>query len=152
MVTFADLKPIADAWATEYAEALNQNPKYAKAAKTWGVDFDGSLMFVMEKCGEVEDDIKIFIDLQAGKCLDIQVLEPDQDPPREPGMTLHCPLSTWKKLAFKELEPMSAIMAGTMKLEGDMKLAMRYASAALELANTVENTDRTLFTQFDLGE
>nr|MDO8109943.1 SCP2 sterol-binding domain-containing protein [Candidatus Sigynarchaeota archaeon] len=151
-VSFADVKPIADAWVKEYANALNQNAKYARAAKGWGVSFDGSLMFVMEKSGEVDTDINIFIDLKDGKCLDARLLAPGENPPRKPGMTLRCPLWMWKQVAFKEIEPISAIMQNKMKLEGDMKLAMRYASAAMELANTVEKTDRTLFTKFNIGK
>ncbi len=149
--TFKDMKSIAEAWVAEYQNALNQNTKYARAAKTWGVAFDGSLLFVMQKSGQIDTDLQFFLDLKEGKCLSAKLLAPGEEPPRKPGMTLLCPLWMWKKVAFKEIEPISAILQNKMKLEGDMKVAMRYASAALELANTVEKTNRSLFTDYDLG-
>ncbi len=149
--SYEDMKPIAEKWIAEYIIALNQNTKYARAAKTWGTTFDGSLMFVMQKSGDVDAELVFFLDLKEGKCLDAKLLPPGEQPPRKPGMTLSCPLSMWKRVAFKELEPISAILQNKMKLEGDMKLAMRYAAAALELANTVEKTDRSMFTKYDLG-
>jgi putative sterol carrier protein len=151
-VSFEEIKPIAEAWIAEYPGALNANTKYARAAKTWGSTFDGSLLLVMEKCGEVDADLRFFLDLKEGKCLGAKLIPPGEDPPRTPGMTLLCPLWMWKQVAFKELEPIAAILQNKMKLIGDMKVAMRYASAALELANTVEKTDRTLFTKYNLGK
>jgi len=106
----------------------------------------------MLKSGEVEDDIAAFADLKDGKCLGITIIKPGENPPREPIMTLTGTFLVWKQLAFKELDPIQSIMQGLLKLEGDMTLALKYAKAAMELANVVENTDTSLFTNYDLGE
>ena len=152
LVKFEELIDIGKAWAAEYCQALNDSKDYEEAAKGWGVDFDGGMLMVMLKSGEVEDDITSFIDLKDGKCLGITILKPGEKPPREPIMTLTGSFLIWKKLAFKELDPIQTLMQGHLKLEGDMSLALRYAKAAMELANVVENTDTTLFTKYDLGE
>lgn len=152
MVKFKELEEIGKKWADEYCEALNNSEAYEEAGKGWGIDFDGSMMFVMEPSGEIEEGVSTFLDLKDGKCLGIQILQPGEEPPREPIMTLKGSFLLWKKLAFREIDPIQSLMSGKLKLEGDMSLAMRYARAAMELANAVQDTDTTFFTRYDLGE
>ncbi|TXT60324.1 MAG: hypothetical protein BAJALOKI1v1_1280002 [Promethearchaeota archaeon] len=150
MVSFLELKPEANKFAENYKEALNNNTEYATAAKDWGVEQEGAMVLIFEASGEIEDDIKIYLDLKAGKCLDIKILKIDEEPPKEPILTVRAPMPTWKKIAFQELEVIKGLMQNLLKLEGDMGLAMRYAKAAAELANTLEKTDRTLLTKYKL--
>ncbi|MFX1340455.1 MAG: SCP2 sterol-binding domain-containing protein [Promethearchaeota archaeon] len=152
MVKFDDLKEEAVAWSKEYCEALNNNTNYEESAKNWGIDFEGALYIVLEACGEIEEDIAAFIDLKAGKCLGIKILRVNEDPPREPILKVFGSMLNWRKVAFKEIDIIQSLMQGVLKLEGEMSLAMRYARAAMELINTMENTDRTLFTKYDLGD
>jgi len=152
MVNYEDLEEIAKKWAQEYCEALNNSQAYDEAAKGWGIDFEGSMLFVMEKSGEIEDNVSAFLDLKDGKCLSIKILKPDENPPREPIMTLKGSFLLWKKLAFREIDPIQSLMSGKLKLEGDMSLAMRYSRAAMELANATKDTDTTFLTKYDLGE
>ena len=152
MVKFEDIIDLGKAWAAEYCKALNDSSEYEDAAKGWGVDFDGGMLFVMQKSGEIEDDINAFLDLKDGKCLGITIIPPGGDPPRTPTLILKGSFLLWRKLAFKELDPIQSLMQGRLQLEGEMSLAMRYARAAMELANVVETTDTSLFTKWDLGE
>lgn len=152
MVKFNEIKDMAVEWSKEYCKALNDSAEYKEAAAGWGVEFEGAMLFVMGASGELEDDITAFIDLKDGECLGISVLEPGEDPPREPGMELKAPLSTWKKLAFKDLNPVQALMTGELQLEGDMQLAMKYSQAAMMLADLTDKTDRSIFTKYDVGD
>lgn len=152
MVKYEDLIDLGKAWAAEYCQALNNSAEYADAASGWGIDFEGAMLLAMTKSGEIEDDISAFADLKDGKCLGITILKPGEAPPREPIMTLTGSFLVWKQLAMKELDPIQSLMQGLLKLEGDMTLALRYAKAAMELANVVENTDTSFFTKYDLGE
>ncbi len=154
MVKFEDLKEIGKKWAAEFCEGINNSPEYEASAKGWGVDFDGGMLFVMEKTGEIEDDISAFLDLKDGKCLGITILAPGEEPPRTPIMSLRASMLTWKKLASKEIDPIQTLMQGLLKIEGDMALALRYAKAAMELANAVESapSSEILFNKYDLGE
>jgi len=151
MVKFADLEEMAKAWADEFGNALNASETYASVAAGWGVDFDGSMLFIFEASGEIEEDIGAFLDLQDGKCLGITVLPPGEDPPRPPTLTIRAPMYNWKKVIFKELDVVGAIMQGKLALTGDMTLVMRYTRAAVELVNVAEQTNTAMFTQFDLG-
>ncbi|MGV9198490.1 MAG: SCP2 sterol-binding domain-containing protein [Promethearchaeia archaeon] len=151
MVNYKDLKDLGKAWAKEYCQALNESEAYKEAARGWGIDFDGGMLFVMEASGEIEDNVSAFLDLKDGDCLKIVVLGPDEEPPREPTLTLKGSFLMWRKLAFKKADPIQSIMQGDLQLEGESSLAMKYARAAMELANVVEKTDTTLFTKYDLG-
>ncbi len=152
MVSFEDIKEIGQKWTKEYCKVLNESPEYEEAAKGWGIDFEGSMLFIMLPSGEINFEIVSFLDLKDGKCLGIKLLEPGEDPPQEPGMILKAPMLIWKKLAFKEMNPVQALMSGDLQLEGDMSLAMKYSQAAMMLADLTEKTDRSLFTKFDLGD
>ncbi|HME51089.1 MAG TPA: SCP2 sterol-binding domain-containing protein [Candidatus Lokiarchaeia archaeon] len=151
MVKFEDLKDIATNWAEEFSNAINASTHYARSAKKWGVDFDGCMLFVFQASGEIEEDFSIFLDLQAGKCLSIQVLAPGEESPRPAPMIVSAPMSTWKRVIFKEIDPVAALMQKQLDLVGDMSLVMRYAQAAVDLVNATEQTDRSLFTNYDLG-
>ena len=152
VVRYKDIKDMATAWANEYAEALNNSEAYGRAAKKWGVDFDGSMLFVYLPSGELTDEFSVFLDLAEGKCLSTTVLGPGEEPPRVPTMRISAPMSKWKRVIFREVDPVSALMQGILTLEGDMSLAMRFSQAAIELVNATEQTDRTLFTQYDYGK
>ena len=152
MVKYEDIIDLGKAWATEYCQALNNSPEYEDSAKGWGIDFEGGMLMVMTKSGEIEDDISSFLDLKDGKCLGITILAPGEEPPREPILKLIGSFLVWKQLTLKELDPIQSLMQGLLKLEGDMNLALKYAKAAMGLANVVEKTDTSFFTNYDLGE
>jgi len=152
MVTFDEIKDMGNAWAKEFCKALNASEEYEKAGQGWGVDFEGGMLFVWSPSGEIDFEIRTFLDLKNGKCLGIKLLEPGEEPPRPPGLSLKAPLNIWKKLAFKELNPVQSMMSGDLQLEGDMNVAMKYSQAAMLLADITEKTDRTLFTKFNVGD
>ncbi len=147
MVKYADLKEEALKFASGFHEALNKNEDYKEAGKGW----EGALLMVMKPSGEIEDEVQAFLDLEDGHCKDIIVLGPGEEPPFKPIMKASGTMHLWKQLAFKEKDPIQCLMTGLLTLEGDMALAMRYARAVMELANTAEHTDRTLLTKYDLG-
>ncbi len=152
MVGYKDIKDKAIAWATEYKNSVNNNAAYARNAKKWGVGFDGAMTFVFQAQGEITEDFSIFLDLKEGKCLDTKVFGPGEKGPREAPMVIAAPMANWKDVIFKTVDPVTALMQGKLKLKGDMSLVMRFAQAAIELVNSTEKTDRSLFTQYNLGE
>ena len=57
MVKYEDLIDLGKAWAAEYCQALNNSSEYEDAAKGWGIDFEGGMLLVMTKSGEIEISI-----------------------------------------------------------------------------------------------
>ena len=58
---------------------------------------------------------------------DHSTLVQNEEPPRPVTAKISAPLSNWKRVIFKELDPVSAITQNVLTLEGDLKLIMRYA-------------------------
>jgi putative sterol carrier protein len=152
MVGFKELKEISGNFTEEYCKAINENTEYAEVAKGWGVDFEGSILYLMESSGEIEDDISIYMDLKDGKCLGIYLLDPDQNPPRKPGLIIRGSLAIWNQIALRQITAMNAIMSGKLKLEGKVNLVTRYSKAAMILAKIAgkQKFFRILFNEFKL--
>lgn len=152
MVRFEDLKNLSGDFTEQYCKAINDNFEYAVAAKGWGVDFEGSILYLMEASGEIEDDLSIFMDLKDGKCLGIELLAPHEIPPRKPGLIIKGSLVVWNEIAKKQITAMNAIMSRKLKLEGKVNLVMRYSQAAMILAKIAgkQNFFKILFNQFKL--
>ncbi|MFW9938409.1 MAG: SCP2 sterol-binding domain-containing protein [Candidatus Thorarchaeota archaeon] len=152
MVRFEDLKYLSGDFTEQYCKAINDNSEYAKAAKGWGVDFEGSILYLMEASGEIEDDISIYMDLKNGKCLGIKLLAPNERPPRNPGLIIKGSLLIWNEIATRQITAMNAIMSGKLKLEGKINLIMRYSQAAKILAKIAgkQSFFKILFNQFKL--
>jgi putative sterol carrier protein len=148
MVKFKELKEEGEKFASSFCQALNENKDYEEAGKGW----KGALLMEMKACGEIEDDIRAYVDVEDGKCRGIELLGPGDDPQEEPVMTITGTMYLWRELAFQRKDPIQCLMTGLLEIDGDMALAMRYSRAALELANSAKNTDRTLLTKFDLGD
>ncbi|MFX1408030.1 MAG: SCP2 sterol-binding domain-containing protein [Promethearchaeota archaeon] len=153
MVRFEDLKNLSGDFAKDYCNAINNNTDYAEAAKGWGIDFEGSILYLMEASGEIEDDISIYMDLKNGKCLGIKLLAPNEEPPRKPGLIIRASLVIWNEMAKRKITAMNAIMSGKLKLEGQVNLVMRYSQAAMILAKIAgkQNFFKILFNQFNLN-
>jgi putative sterol carrier protein len=152
LVGFEDLKSLSSDFTEEYCKAINENSDYAKAARGWGVGFEGSILYIMEASGEIEDDISIYMDLKDGKCLSIKLLAPNKEPQRKPGLIIRGSLVIWNKIATRKITAMNAIMSGKLKLEGQINLIMRYSQAAMILAKIAgkQKFFKILFNQFNL--
>jgi hypothetical protein len=96
MLKYKDLLRISKGFTTDFCNAINNNNSYREAAKGWGIGFEGSILWLMEASGEIQDDIKIFMDLKDGKCLEIKLLSPIESPPKSPIVTLKAPINIWK--------------------------------------------------------
>jgi len=151
MVRFENLKSIIGDFTKEYCKAINENSEYIEAAKGWGVGFEGSILYLMEASGDIEDDISIYMDLRDGKCLEIKMLSPNETPPRKPGLVIRGSLIIWNEIATRQITAMNAIMSGKLKLEGKVNLVMRYSHAAMILAKIAgkQKFFKILFNQFN---
>lgn len=153
MLKYEDLLRISDNFVDDFCQAINTSQEYNQAAKGWGVDFEGSILLWMEASGEIEDDIRIYLDLKDGKCLGINLLAPNENPPRNPILTMRAPLRNWKEMRTKRINPNQFIMSGRLKIEGNIGIMMRYSKAATELGKLAGKQTflKKLFTEYDLG-
>ncbi|MFX1494687.1 MAG: SCP2 sterol-binding domain-containing protein [Promethearchaeota archaeon] len=153
MLKYKELLKLSGNFAKEFCKTINNSSEYNQAAKGWGVDFEGSLMWLMGASGEIKDDIRIYLDLKDGKCLGIKLLAPDENPPRNPILVLRAPLNIWKEMRIRRINPNQFIMSGRLKIEGNISIIMRYSKAATELGKLAGRQTflKKLFTKYDLG-
>ncbi|PTX64708.1 putative sterol carrier protein [Melghirimyces profundicolus] len=120
-------------WAKEYQKKLNENPQYRQAAQTW----EGPIVFMVEKDPAVglEEDRWIYLDLWRGECRQARAsLREDL----ESAPTVICgDPPTWKQLFDGQLEPISTLMRGRLKLvKGNMAELTGHVQAAQQLMKT----------------
>jgi len=122
------MKYMSEDWVTAYCKALNDNPKYEKAATTW----EGDFVFIAQDHPD-GGDVRIYMDLWHGKCRKAGLAEPEKNA----EFIITGTYDEWVKVAKKELDPIQGMMVGKLKLEGDMTKIMRATKAAVELVNTI---------------
>jgi putative sterol carrier protein len=117
-------------WCDLYKDEINKNRAYEEAARTW----EGAFYFIMEAGGPVKKPIYMYIDLYHGKCRKAgSVTTPDK---YKPAFTMSAPYPVWKRIATKELGPITAMITRQAKLKGNMAKIMRYFKAANELTTS----------------
>ena len=124
-------------WVEAYVEALNNNPAYEEAAKTW----EGDFIFIVRNDESNEIEQAAYFDLWHGKCREAHVVEDPKNPNVKPEFVYDGKRSNWIKVLKKELDPIQGLMTGKFKLTGNMSKVMRAVKAAQELVNTTMKID-----------
>lgn len=120
----------SDAWIKAMMEDLNNSQAYLDAAKNW----EGDFYFIIEPDGVLGHTVILYMDLWHGKCREaLEVTDPNM---KSPAFRLSGPVSTWKKVMTKKLDPMQAMITGQLKLQGNMAMVMKNVRAAKELVES----------------
>lgn len=125
----------SDAWIKAMMDDLNASDTYAQAAKNW----EGDFFFVVEPAGALPEAVVLYMDLFHGRCRAAYAVD---DPAAiTPAYRLSGPVTVWKKVMTKKLDPMQAMMTGQLKLSGNMAVVMRNVRAAKELVESCTRID-----------
>lgn len=117
-------------WSHRCCEQLNQHEPYRTAASGW----EGAIVMVMRADPKVglEEDRAAYFDLHHGSCRGARAAS-KEDRENAPYV-MAAPPRVWEQVFAKELEPISALMFGKLKLErGSMFTLARYTAAAKEM-------------------
>ncbi len=129
----------SDEWIKTMMEDLNASSAYLDAAKNW----EGDIFFVVEPGGDLKERVILYMDLYHGKCRDAFQVNGQENTPK-PVFEISAPITNWKKVMTKKLDPMQALMTGQLKLRGNMAIVMRNVRAAKELVESCTRID-TIF-------
>ncbi|MEJ5311497.1 MAG: SCP2 sterol-binding domain-containing protein [Anaerolineae bacterium] len=117
----------SDAWIKQLSEHLNASPSYEQSAKNW----EGDFVFIIEPDEAFSETAYLYLGLYHGKSpAAMQVSSPDE---KEAGYVISAPFSSWRKVIEGKLDPIQGMMTRRLKLQGDMKMIMRYPKAAKEI-------------------
>ena len=128
----------SEEWVQALKDVINTSGAYAEAAKTW----EGDFFFIVEPGGPVSQEMVMYMDLWHGACRDACTLA-DRGA-KQPAFVISAPITVWRKIIDKKLDPIQGMMTRQVKLQGDMVKIMKAVKAAKEL---VECTTRVP-TQF----
>ena len=119
----------SDEWVKALMVKINESEAYRSAAKTW----EGDFYFIVEPGGSLKERVILYMDLWHGECREAFVA-PDESA-KNPEFRISAPLSAWKQVITKQLDPIQAMMTRRLKLKGNMMKIMRAVKAAQELVN-----------------
>jgi putative sterol carrier protein len=116
-------------WLQQFVEEINHSEAYAKAAQNW----EGDVLLV------VEGQNAAYLDLWHGQCRQAEFVE---DPgTKQAEFTITAALETWQKVLTNRLDPMQGMMAGQLKLKGNLVKLMQHMRAAQELMRCATRID-----------
>ncbi len=135
----------SEAWTQSYQAAINANPEYKKAAKSWT---HGPIAFVVQKVPEsgLEHDEAFILDLHQGECRSAWNTRDIEAAKRQP-FCITAGYAQWKAVINKELDPIRGIMLGKLKLKGKLTVVVRYVKAAQLLVETAADVDTRFFDE-----
>jgi putative sterol carrier protein len=122
-----------DAWVRRLGDECNKSQAYRAAAKNW----EGDLYIVVEPEGQLEETVYMYLDLYHGECR--KAFVPKDPSALSPEFWIIGPLSAWKEVAEKNMDPIKALLTRKLALKGNMAKIMRSARAAQALMNCSAN-------------
>jgi len=118
-----------DEWIKALMVELNKSEAYHKAAKTW----EGDFYFIATPGGSLTEAVVMYMDLWHGDCREASVVLDESA--KNPEFRISAPMSVWRKVIEKKLDPIQGLMTGQLKLKGNMVKIMKAPKAAAELVN-----------------
>ena len=118
-----------DEWIKALMVELNKSEAYHKAAKTW----EGDFYFIATPGGSLTEAVVMYMDLWHGDCREAGVVLDESA--KNPEFRISAPMSVWRKVIEKKLDPIQGLMTGQLKLKGNMVKIMKAPKAAAELVN-----------------
>lgn len=125
-------------WARAWCEELAASEAYAEAAEDW----EGALVLRVRADASygIEEPRSVWVDLHHGACRGARSAD-EEDVDEVPYLIEADPYS-WKRVLDGDLDPISGLMRGKLKLErGSVVELARYVKAARELVRAAGRVD-----------
>jgi len=119
----------SDEWIKALKDIVNESESYRKSAEKW----EGAFCFVVEPGPGVPEPVWLYLDLWHGESRSARQVEDESE--ESPEFILRAPISTWRRVIEKKLDPIQGMITGQLKLKGPMSQIMRFPKAAAELVN-----------------
>ncbi|MEO6061739.1 MAG: SCP2 sterol-binding domain-containing protein [Thermoflexales bacterium] len=116
------------AWAAALRDAINASVAYREAARAW----EGDFWFIVEPGeGGAPERVLIYVDLWHGSCRLCEVAVNEGQ--RAPEFRISGERKNWQRVVERQIDPIRALMTGSLKLKGNMAKVMRNVRSAQEL-------------------
>lgn len=119
----------SEEWLKALCKELNNSQAYRDAAKTW----EGDFYFIVEPEGAFKETVTYYMDLWHGECRSAFVVTDEKE--KTPEFRIRAPLSKWRRVIEKKLDPIQGMVTRQLKLQGNLMKIMQAPKAAMELVN-----------------
>jgi putative sterol carrier protein len=125
-------------WVRAWTQLIRESEEYRNAAAGW----EGSLLLLLPEQGS-----GAFLDLRRGECREGRAATPEDR--NLADFVISGDASTWKAVLEGDLEPLTGVATGRLRLEkGSMTTLVMHAGAAKALVATARGLD-TVFPDQD---
>jgi putative sterol carrier protein len=115
------------AWLGALDHKLNSDAHYGAVAKHW----EGDLFFDIRPQGNLAEPVGMYLDLWHGACRKVAYGVTLGQVPR-PRFVLTAGYANFTAVLLGELNPMTAMMASKLKVDGDLGYMMRHVPTVLD--------------------
>jgi putative sterol carrier protein len=117
----------SDEWIKALMVEVNQSEAYRNSALKW----EGDFYFVCEPGPGLAEPMVLYIDLWHGEARSAGAVGDESE--MSPEFVIRAPVTTWRRVIEKKLDPIQGMITGQLRLKGTMSKIMRYPKAAAEL-------------------
>lgn len=120
----------SEEWVAALKEQINASEEYQQSAADWEA---GDVCFRVQANPDIglSEDGYIWLDLYHGQCRDAQLVDAEKG--ESARFVITATYDRWKQLITGQLDPVTAMMMGQMKVKGNLGELIRYTRAAKEL-------------------
>jgi putative sterol carrier protein len=122
-----------DAWIKRLADECNKSALYRTAAR----NLEGDVYFVVEAEGRLKNNVYMYMHLCRGQCSNAYV--PDDHTALNPELWISGPVSAWKEITEKNIDPLKALLTRKLSVKGSMAKVVRHSKAAQALMSCCVN-------------
>jgi putative sterol carrier protein len=115
-----------DEWLAALVAKLNTDEHYAQVAHNW----EGDILVLVQPAGNLEQEMRYYLDLWHGKCRSAYVVEGDEMP--NAVLKLGLPYENGIQLLKGELDAMQALLTRKINVHGNMVILMRNVPTVLD--------------------
>lgn len=119
----------SDEWIRAMADVVNNSESYRKSAEKW----EGDFYFLVEPGPGLDESMALYLDLWHGEARAAGAVADESE--KDPEFVIRAPITTWRRVIEKKLDPIQGMVTGQLKLKGTMSKVMRFPKAASELVN-----------------
>lgn len=120
-------------WVSAYKDAINGNPAYKAGGANWDKGVVALLCKAKPEVG-IPEDVGIWLDLHKGECRDAKIVTAAEALGAPFCITGEYP--RWKQVIRKELDPITGMMRGALRLKGDLPTIVRFVAASKALVQS----------------
>lgn len=124
------MEVFSEEWCAACCERLNQRESYRQAAEGW----EGASVLLMsaDPAQGIESDRGVWLDVHDGTCRGTRVATAEDL--ETAAYVFRATPADWKRLLAGQMDPVSAVMQGKLKLSrGNLFTLAKYAPAAREM-------------------